>query len=243
VSDDIPGHWMPDLERRGLTSYRKLGAAAGVSHETARRVIHGRQAKDDTIQAIATAIGVTPTRIYELRGQVEPDRSRDWQPPASAALLTAEEREALSRLITLMTREREGSGGDGNAASMTAGSFRLDWSAKPQPDIELLVDGKPAGTIEVKTSIGGSGAPTVESRDFFAVLVRHGALERFDTHMLPAPLAKLDRDKVGLVAQAASGISAVDVAVTTALEDAVRLVESRPLDQIVIDPGVPARDS
>lgn len=117
MSDPIPAHWLPDLARRGLTSYRLLGEAANVSHETVRRVMQGRNAKPETIQALADAIGVSATRVRELASTPTPDPSRTWSPPEGSEALTAEEREAISRLISLLVRGRERSGGDDRTAA------------------------------------------------------------------------------------------------------------------------------
>lgn len=106
MSDEIPVGWFEELERRGLASYRRLGEAAGVSHETARRVVLGYRTTNGTLTKIADAMGVPVSTVQSLRDVQVPDRSREWEPPRTSALLSQEEREALSRLIALMTAGR-----------------------------------------------------------------------------------------------------------------------------------------
>ena len=105
MSDEMPERWRVLLERRGIrVSYRALSERTNVSHEAVRRVVRGWSVKRDSIQAVADALGVDPEVIYELRGEtaeVDP-----WDPPAAASLLSHEERDALSRIITLMVAGR-----------------------------------------------------------------------------------------------------------------------------------------
>jgi lambda repressor-like predicted transcriptional regulator len=102
---DMPARWATLLARRGITpSYRGLAAHAGISHEAVRRVIRGWSANRSSVQAVADALGVDIEEIYHLRDEEPP--APPWEPPASSALLTHEERETLSRLIALMVAGR-----------------------------------------------------------------------------------------------------------------------------------------
>ena len=105
MSDDIPAEWRAHLERKGLASYRRLGDAAQISHEAARRVVTGQGVRASTVAAVARAMGVDVEVIHELR-QESPTRAQVWEPPASASLLTQDERDALNRLVNLMTAGR-----------------------------------------------------------------------------------------------------------------------------------------
>lgn len=115
MSDEIPPSWHAPMERKGITvSYRGLGERAGISHETARRVVTGRSISPATAAKVADALGVDREVVYELRGQT-PARAAVWEPPATSSLLTPEEREALNRLVHLLTagrrhKERENDG-------------------------------------------------------------------------------------------------------------------------------------
>jgi len=122
------------LERRGLVSYRRLGDAAGISHETARRVILGYRTTALTISKIADAMGVQIERIHELRNEDTPEPPRAWTPPESASRLTHEEREALSRLISLMTLGRR-EDGEGDAEQPTP---KTPGPSSPAPTVEHL---------------------------------------------------------------------------------------------------------
>lgn len=106
MSDELPAAWRRHTERKGISSYRRLGAAANIAHETARRVVRGASVKDDSIRRVADALGIDVEEVYALRNESAPDFSREWTPPASSAALTHEEREALARIISLMTAGR-----------------------------------------------------------------------------------------------------------------------------------------
>jgi lambda repressor-like predicted transcriptional regulator len=117
-STDIPQAWAVLMERRGIApSYRALAAKTGLSHEAARRVVRGWSVKRSSAQAVADALGVDIEEVFRLRGEVAP--LEPWEPPATSALLTHEERETLSRLVALLTAGRkESDGDDTDAASM-----------------------------------------------------------------------------------------------------------------------------
>lgn len=123
MSDDIPQAWHLHLERKAIpVSYRGLGTRAGISHEAARRVVRGWAVKDSTIRKVADTLGVDPEVVRDLRSDAP--RLDEWEPPTSASLLSHDEREALSRLITLITQDRKdgGSGGDTAPNTLTGGS-------------------------------------------------------------------------------------------------------------------------
>lgn len=125
----IPEEWAALLQRKGIArSYRALGERAEVSHEAVRRVITGRSVKRSTLDAVAGALGVDPEVLQELRGEDPAKGPRPWYPPEAAALLTRDEREALSRLIGLMTKGRGDDRGD--AAPMKQAGAHIT----PMPD-------------------------------------------------------------------------------------------------------------
>lgn len=97
--------WDRLMEGKGLGSYRRLADRAGISHEAARRVVLGQSSTRESIRSVAAALGVDEELVREMRGEA-PFDPRAWDPPESARWLTDEERQALSRLIGLMTSER-----------------------------------------------------------------------------------------------------------------------------------------
>lgn len=107
MSEDIPDPWRSASERKGISpTYRPLAAAAGLSHETVRKVVQGRATSKRSMQKIADALGVTLEDIHAWRGEAPPDYGRDFEPDPVASLLTTEEREAVNGLIRLLTRSR-----------------------------------------------------------------------------------------------------------------------------------------
>lgn len=145
MSDELPTAWRVHTDRKGISSYRRLGTAASISHETARRVVRGSKVRRDSVQAVADALGLDVEEVYALRNEVAPDFSQDWTPPASSASLTHEEREALSRLIALMTAGRrageEHAGGSAPtkaAAGAAAQSESPGSVVTPSPSVAAL---------------------------------------------------------------------------------------------------------
>lgn len=102
----LPDGWRPLWDRAGVSSYRALGRAAGVSHEAARKVVTSQRTSRRTLERVAAALRVDPEEIDRLRAASgAPARGR-WYPPAEADLLTDDERAALSKLIRLMVLQR-----------------------------------------------------------------------------------------------------------------------------------------
>lgn len=117
VSDDIPEPWKTAIERKGISpTYRPLAAAAGLSHETVRKVVQGRRTSNTSIRKVADLLGVPVETIHGWRGEAAPDYGREFVPDQSASLLTTEEREAVNNLIRLLVRSRdEQKAGEGHA--------------------------------------------------------------------------------------------------------------------------------
>lgn len=106
MREDIPSQWLPYLSTRGLNSYRRLADRAGMSHETARRVVLGRNVRPHNLERVAEALGISVERVHALRDEPVPDRSREYVPPPAAVNLTEDERDVISRLISVMTSGR-----------------------------------------------------------------------------------------------------------------------------------------
>ena len=106
MSDDIPEAWATLLTQKGIkVSYRGLSERSHVSHETLRHLVRGRKVLPSTVQKVADALGVDREVIHQLQGAgAVPDA---WEPPRASSLLSDAEREALARLISVMTAGRE----------------------------------------------------------------------------------------------------------------------------------------
>jgi transcriptional regulator with XRE-family HTH domain len=91
------------MDRKGFNSLRRLAEAANLGHTTVNRVVlsRGHETTEEVLQAIADALSVDYTTVYQLAGRGAPVVSR-WEPPASSARLTREQREILERLIETM---------------------------------------------------------------------------------------------------------------------------------------------
>ena len=108
VNESIPEPWLTACERKGIRpSLRPLAAAAGVAHETVRKIVQGRNSSRQSMQKVADALGVDIETIYEWRSESPPDFGRDFAADPTAALLTTDEREAINYLIRRITAGRE----------------------------------------------------------------------------------------------------------------------------------------
>jgi hypothetical protein len=98
VSDkgSVPDQWLPLFNKRQITSYRELGRLARIDYTRARRVILGGGTTDDAVEAVASALGVTPSKVWELRGEPVPN---PFTLPAAAGSLNRKEREAVLAVI------------------------------------------------------------------------------------------------------------------------------------------------
>jgi len=146
----MPAQWKALLEPLGLDDYRRLGKRVGISHETARKIVLGWKTSLRSIQMVADAIGVSVERIHELRG--EPSWEA-WNPPDVSADLTHEERDAINRLISLMTvgrrifEERGQSAEQGPTISNGAGASPaevIEATAETVPGLKRAADPKRA---------------------------------------------------------------------------------------------------
>ena len=100
---EIPQEWKVLMDRKGYSSLRRLAEAAGLGHTTVNRVVlsRGYETTEEVLQRIADALNVDYTTVYRLAGRGVPVAQK-WQPPASSARLTREQREVLERLIETM---------------------------------------------------------------------------------------------------------------------------------------------
>ena len=107
VARQIPQEWMVLMERKGVRSVRQLAMRAGVSHVTVNRLVFGDPfwAQEETLQAVADALGVPFDTVYQLAGR-RVKGAEPWTPPAEAARLTLEQRKVLDQLIRTMVGQQ-----------------------------------------------------------------------------------------------------------------------------------------
>lgn len=99
----IPDAWRILMDRKAISSVRALAMKAGLSHVTVNRMVFGDPfiATEESIQAVADALGVDYSTVYGLVGR-SVKHAEPWTPPASAARLTMAQREVLDQLINTM---------------------------------------------------------------------------------------------------------------------------------------------
>lgn len=95
------------MDAAGISSLRRLSEAAGIAHTGATRVVHGDSLpNDETVSALASALRVPASKIYELtHGQ--DITARPWSPPAEVQRLTRREQDAISEMIRSMAAARD----------------------------------------------------------------------------------------------------------------------------------------
>jgi len=119
---DIPAPWLKLMAQKRLTSIRRLADAAGISHPVVARIMHGEGTPNDaSIVAVAKALGVDPSRIYELAHMAAPKEAGPYEPPEEAARLTTRQREALTEIIRAMVEPAA----EPPAAPDTTDAYRL----------------------------------------------------------------------------------------------------------------------
>lgn len=104
---EIPEPWATYMQRKGLTSVRRLAEVAGVSAPAVSRLLHGEgRQEDDTIVRIADALGLDLSTVYELAGTPQPEAAR-YIPPAESHRLTNRQRKAIDELIRATVADLE----------------------------------------------------------------------------------------------------------------------------------------
>lgn len=100
---EIPTQWQRLMDNSGFSSVRRLAEAAGVAHTVVARIIHSDGTpRDESVVAVAEALGQPAAKIYALMGQSVPDVAGRWVPPEESARLSGAQRDALATLIRTM---------------------------------------------------------------------------------------------------------------------------------------------
>lgn len=105
-----PEPWFTAMEQRGISSIRDLSRKSGVAVETVRRLVQGsrKAPRDETLRAVAGALGLPLATISAWAGAAASDIERPYTPPAEANRLTLRQREAVDELIRLLAIKEAG---------------------------------------------------------------------------------------------------------------------------------------
>jgi len=105
-----PEPWFTAMEQRGISSIRDLSRKSGVAVETVRRLVQGsrKAPRDETLRAVAGALGLPLATISAWAGAVTSDTEEPYSPPAEANRLTLRQREAVDELIRLLAQKEAG---------------------------------------------------------------------------------------------------------------------------------------
>lgn len=115
MNNELPEPWATELAPKGIHSYRDLGAAAGIAHETARRLCTSGRTSAATVNKVAAALfGGDSTKVWALYGAPLRDHG-PWELPEEARLLDEEQRAAvLAVVMAMVPKEVKRGGGDGD---------------------------------------------------------------------------------------------------------------------------------
>lgn len=112
----MPEPWKSVAERAGLTSYRKIAEAAGVSHGTVQRAFtgHRQSVHPDTVKGLARALRVTESWVADAL-DMDTDTVTPYTPPREAAYLGQRQRRAVDEMIRLLALTPEPDENDATA--------------------------------------------------------------------------------------------------------------------------------
>lgn len=118
--DPLPEPWRSELEIKGISSKRGLATKAGISPQTAKRLIDGEGSPSHaTVAAVADALfDGDRERVWRLAGFDRQDHG-DWTLPPEASLLDPDQRAAVLAVVRAMlpAEQRAGDGDDRDATS------------------------------------------------------------------------------------------------------------------------------
>ena len=107
MTNEMPEPWRTAATRVGLNSYRKLAAAAGLSHGTIQRAFTGQRKSvaPATIVGLSRALRLPEETISEYLGMGQ-QTIQEYTPPEEASMLTRRERDAIDEIIRLLVASR-----------------------------------------------------------------------------------------------------------------------------------------
>lgn len=137
------------MDAANIPSISQLARDAGVSVETARRIVYGTRANpsEETMRRIASALRIPASLAGEWVGLTLHDRQAPYEPPREASLLSQRQREAVDEVIRLFAagnRERTDSEGLGYVDETEAKLRRVqqsDYAPAAHPDIRDPFEG------------------------------------------------------------------------------------------------------
>lgn len=146
---ELPEPWRTAAEQAGVRqTYRGIGEAAGLSHVTVRRLIAQGRTSPATIGAVAVALGVEESAVYQWAGVPVSDWG-PWIPPREAHKLNPRAREALDELIRAITEDGGSHGLVDSAQKSTEAAVTpaegppVDYAWSSEPEVVMPTDDEP----------------------------------------------------------------------------------------------------
>lgn len=107
MSNLPPEQWRALFDRAGVDfGYRPLASRMGVDHTRVRRLLRGGGTTSATVQLAADALGVSPSRIRELRDEATLDR-QPFTLPDDAERLNDEERDVIRAVVRALLNAKD----------------------------------------------------------------------------------------------------------------------------------------
>lgn len=105
---NLPGEqWRALFDAKGIEfGYRPLATRAGMNHTRVRRVLRGEGTTEDAIRQVATALGTSPARVHELRGEPAVEH-QPFTLPDDAGKLNDREREVIRAMVRVLLDARD----------------------------------------------------------------------------------------------------------------------------------------
>lgn len=99
--------WRALFDAEGIEfGYRPLATRAGMNHTRVRRVLRGEGTTEDAIRQVATALGTSPARVHELRGEPAVEH-QPFTLPDDAGKLNDREREVIRAMVRVLLDARD----------------------------------------------------------------------------------------------------------------------------------------
>ncbi|AMS03203.1 immunity repressor [Gordonia phage Eviarto] len=196
-----PEQWRPLFDALGIEfGYRPLATRADMNHTRVRRVLRGEGTSEDAIRLVADALGVSPAKVHELRGEPAVERE-PFILPDDAGRLTDRERDVIRAMVRALIEAKDRHA-DQPATPTTLPRAPLEAAEGQKTFAVLMVRSDEGPAVVVQETIGAeSETHAVEFLD------RTLQLAGFDT----IREARLGSARVDLAADGPGGSLLIDI--------------------------------
>lgn len=147
-----PEHWRPLFDAIGVEfGYRPLANRIGMDHTRLRRLLLGGGTSAATVQKVASAFGVSPADVLELRGEGRGAAVEPFTLPDDAGRLNEKERDVVRAMVRVLldskdaTDEQPVHSADDPSPAQPGAQSAEDQKTNNAPD---LTEGSQAGGVD-----------------------------------------------------------------------------------------------